>query len=377
MRAGGAKCVGKIQDVAHGRGAKRVDRLRVVADHGQPAPVGLERVAGSTPAAGWCPGIRRPARGRSARRCRRRATARPSSAPSTAAGRRNRARSAAAWPRRRRRTVRAAPPPSRRTRERRCASTVVERHLGVHRARIDRQGRCPWSESASRVDDSPSSCRTRLIRSAESSRSWMVKARIEPDARRHIRAAAARRCRETCPTRSAPRRRRLGGRAPPRRCARPAAPSRRRRGARTSAAGCGADRRRASSDGRRDGPAYWSCPSRRRRSPAAARPRPAPDAVLDRAALLRIELVEIGRSSAAANHPARCRFTIHVSRFVRNDEGFDLGTPVFRYAPHGYCRASNCRRHSGACAQRTSPESRCTHGGRVWIPGSRFQRAPE
>ncbi len=34
---------GKIEDVAHGRGAEGIDRLRVVADDGQAAPVGLQR----------------------------------------------------------------------------------------------------------------------------------------------------------------------------------------------------------------------------------------------------------------------------------------------------------------------------------------------
>ena len=34
---------GEVQNVAHGRGAERIDRLRVVADHREPAPVGLER----------------------------------------------------------------------------------------------------------------------------------------------------------------------------------------------------------------------------------------------------------------------------------------------------------------------------------------------
>ena len=57
---------GKVQDVAHGRRAKRVDRLRVVADHGEPAAVRLAAPAGSKPAACWCPDIRRPARDRSA-----------------------------------------------------------------------------------------------------------------------------------------------------------------------------------------------------------------------------------------------------------------------------------------------------------------------
>ena len=35
--------VGKVEDVAHGRGAERIDRLGVVADHRQAAASGLER----------------------------------------------------------------------------------------------------------------------------------------------------------------------------------------------------------------------------------------------------------------------------------------------------------------------------------------------
>ncbi len=38
-----AELAGKIQNVAHGRGAKRIDRLRVVADDRQSASAGLQR----------------------------------------------------------------------------------------------------------------------------------------------------------------------------------------------------------------------------------------------------------------------------------------------------------------------------------------------
>jgi hypothetical protein len=34
-------------------------------------------------------------------------------------------------------------------------------------------------------------------------------------------------------------------------------------------------------------------------------------------------------------------------------------------------------RHSGTRAERVDPESSREHTGPVWIPGSRFQRAPE
>ncbi|MEY9409035.1 hypothetical protein ABH989_003501 [Bradyrhizobium ottawaense] len=39
----GREALREIQDVAHGGGAERIDRLSVVADHGEPASVGLER----------------------------------------------------------------------------------------------------------------------------------------------------------------------------------------------------------------------------------------------------------------------------------------------------------------------------------------------
>ena len=38
---GRLKCCGKVEDVAHGGGAERIDRLRVVADDGEAAPFGL------------------------------------------------------------------------------------------------------------------------------------------------------------------------------------------------------------------------------------------------------------------------------------------------------------------------------------------------
>ena len=42
-RSGRAEVVREIQDVAHSRGAERIDRLRVIPDHSQAAAVGLER----------------------------------------------------------------------------------------------------------------------------------------------------------------------------------------------------------------------------------------------------------------------------------------------------------------------------------------------
>ena len=43
MSAGGENWSGEIEDVAHGRGAERIDRLRIVADHGEAAALGLQR----------------------------------------------------------------------------------------------------------------------------------------------------------------------------------------------------------------------------------------------------------------------------------------------------------------------------------------------
>ena len=60
----------KIEDVAHARGAKSVDRLGIVADDGQAVAVRLEAEQDRWPAAHWCPGIRRPAHDRTAPRPR-------------------------------------------------------------------------------------------------------------------------------------------------------------------------------------------------------------------------------------------------------------------------------------------------------------------
>ena len=35
--------IGEVEDVANGRGAERIDRLGVVADHGEAAAAGLQR----------------------------------------------------------------------------------------------------------------------------------------------------------------------------------------------------------------------------------------------------------------------------------------------------------------------------------------------
>ena len=43
MSAGGLNCAGKVENVAHRRGAERIDRLGVVADDRQAAAAGLQR----------------------------------------------------------------------------------------------------------------------------------------------------------------------------------------------------------------------------------------------------------------------------------------------------------------------------------------------
>ena len=94
---------GKVEDVAHLRRPEPVDRLRVVAHHRHAPAVGLQRRRGSPPAAGWCPGTRRPAHGRTPPRARPPPPGRRASRPSRAAGRRSRARAPPASPRRSRR----------------------------------------------------------------------------------------------------------------------------------------------------------------------------------------------------------------------------------------------------------------------------------
>ena len=125
------------------------------------------------------------------RRCRRRSPAPPSSAPSRAAGRRNRARSASAWPRHRRRTAAAARPPSRRTTGKTAPSTSSSGASRVHGTRIDRQAGALRRETRFSVFEKPRSWRTRFIRSAESSRSWIVKAGSRPICGAYSRSSRA------------------------------------------------------------------------------------------------------------------------------------------------------------------------------------------
>ena len=40
---GRTELTGEVEDIPDGRGAKRIDRLRVIADDGKAAPIGLQR----------------------------------------------------------------------------------------------------------------------------------------------------------------------------------------------------------------------------------------------------------------------------------------------------------------------------------------------
>ena len=220
----------KIEDVAHGRGAEGIDRLRVVADHGQAPPRGpqrqhdlaLQRVGvlvfvdqQMIEARGDLGGDRR---------------ARSASGRNRAAGRRNRARSGAASPRHRRRTARAAPPRAPPPRETICRASP-ELAARVDDARIDRKAGRLGREALLRVAEARFVARPvhqvgRILAVVDG------ELRVEAEARSHIRARAARRWRGTCPHRRASPRRpprardggraaaRRGGRAPPRRGAR-------------------------------------------------------------------------------------------------------------------------------------------------------------
>ena len=68
MRAFGEKRLWELEDVADGRGPKRIDRLRVVADNHDSAAIWLEGQAESGPEDGSCPGTRPREHGRTCRR---------------------------------------------------------------------------------------------------------------------------------------------------------------------------------------------------------------------------------------------------------------------------------------------------------------------
>jgi hypothetical protein len=107
----------------------------------------------------------------------------------------------------------------------------------------------------------PRSCRTRFIRSAESSRSWIVNVGSNPiwwAYSRSSRAPMAWKVPAQLSTPdSAPPRRRGLPRTPLCRCAGPGASPRQRRAARTSSAGYGGDRHRWRRDAPHDGQACW------------------------------------------------------------------------------------------------------------------------
>ncbi len=60
-------------------------------------------------------------------------------------------------------------------------STVAASVARVHHARVDRETRTIWAGKRFSFAESPSSCRTRFMRSAESSRSLMVNDGDKPD----------------------------------------------------------------------------------------------------------------------------------------------------------------------------------------------------
>ena len=133
----------------------------------------------------------------------------------------------------------------------------------------------PLSGKRDLAEDWPSSWRTMPIRSSASPRSRMVK-----DSDRPMRSAQSRSRRAPMawkvpaqgrPAAAAPHAGASPGAAP-----RPRGAPFPRRRARRSTTACAGDRRRSGSDGPRGGQAYWSCPNRRRRSPAAGRPRRRP-----------------------------------------------------------------------------------------------------
>ena len=173
---------------------KRIDGLRVVADHGEAVCLAASAPAGSRTADGWCPDIRRPGRDRSGRRL-----------SAASAGSRHDLR-----PVQEQIVViehvlallgldigreqllqlgRPAGAPGKRQ-----AQHLLERVLGVDAAGIDRKAGALWRESGARFSKSRGSWRTRLIRSAESSRSWIVKAGSRP-----IRSAYSRSSRAPMP----------------------------------------------------------------------------------------------------------------------------------------------------------------------------------
>ena len=108
----------EVEDVAHRRRAERVDRLRVVADDGDAAPVGFSarRIDACSRLVSWYSSTR--TWSKRAPTSRGEVGLGDRARPSTAAGRRSRGRSAPASRRRRRRTAPSARAPTPRTTER-------------------------------------------------------------------------------------------------------------------------------------------------------------------------------------------------------------------------------------------------------------------
>ena len=178
-RGGRREVLGKVEDVAHGGGAKAVDRLGVVADHGEAAPVRLEPQQDlRLKRVGVLIFVDQDEVEAGRRRPRRSAQA-PSCAPSTAADRRNRAPAACAWRAHRRGTAVSTRPPTRCTRGTSAGAAAPARSgHSPHTSRS--RGKSPSSESAAPCSLKPSSSRTRSIRSAASLRSSTVKAGSRP-----------------------------------------------------------------------------------------------------------------------------------------------------------------------------------------------------
>ena len=205
MRACGREMAGKVEDVAHGRGAERIDRLRVVADHGEPAPVRLEREQDrGLQAVGVLIFVDQDmieARADLGGECRLGQHVRPVEQQVVViehvlallcldVGGEQLLQF--------RRPV-GAPGKG-------LAQHLFERRFRHSRRANRSRGTCPWWESGFRCATDPSSWRTRFIRSAASSRSWIVNERSSP-----MRSAYSRRNRAPIawkvPDQTSPRRR--------------------------------------------------------------------------------------------------------------------------------------------------------------------------
>ena len=231
------------------------------------------------------------------------------------------------------------------------------------------------------VRDRPSWWRTRFIRSAESSRSWMVKAGSRP-----ISSAWSRSSRAPIAWKVPAQVRPSVSAAAPiaqhlaRRSARRAASSRRRPGAKTSSAGCGAGRRRCT--------IRWAT----RCASVLVLPEPAPAmtssgpatsaaAMLDRQPLRVVQPAEIGRHVGrirgdVAHAPMKPRFPFVRNRCRSSDEIDDRGcgscaaSPRLIACAHGEWEAQGL---SGQARLRQDDRTSGRRRGRRWQPLRRAQ----